>query len=356
MRLVVTGGAGFIGANFVHTAVREYPDAHVTVLDSMTYAANRANLDGVPGDRVELVEADCADPAVTDRLVAELTGPDDAVVHFAAESHNDNSLATPWPFLHSNIVGTYAVLEACRRHDVRLHHVSTDEVYGDLQLDDPAKFTPDTAYNPSSPYSATKAGADMLVRAWVRSFGVRATISNCSNNYGPFQHVEKFIPRQITNILDGRRPRLYGSGANVRDWIHVDDHNAAVLRILAAGEPGRTYLIGADGEHSNLQVMQMICELMGVAGGVGGNGAGTGGDPGFDHVTDRPGHDLRYAIDATATRQELGWEPRHTDLREGLRQTIEWYATHRDWWEPVKERVEAKYARTEHVLDPGATR
>ncbi|WP_271799437.1 dTDP-glucose 4,6-dehydratase [Dietzia maris] len=356
MRLVVTGGAGFIGANFVHTAVREYPDAHVTVLDSMTYAANRANLDGLPDERVELVEADCADPAVTDRLVSELTGPDDAVVHFAAESHNDNSLATPWPFLHSNIVGTYAVLEACRRHDVRLHHVSTDEVYGDLQLDDPAKFTPDTAYNPSSPYSATKAGADMLVRAWVRSFGVRATISNCSNNYGPFQHVEKFIPRQITNILDGRRPRLYGSGANVRDWIHVDDHNAAVLRILAAGEPGRTYLIGADGEHSNLQVMQMLCELMGVAGGVGGNGAGTGGDPGFDHVTDRPGHDLRYAIDATATRQELGWEPRHTDLREGLRQTIEWYATHRDWWEPVKERVEAKYARTEHVLDPGATR
>ncbi|MDV6298452.1 dTDP-glucose 4,6-dehydratase [Dietzia maris] len=359
MRLVVTGGAGFIGANFIRTVVREHPDAHVTVLDSMTYAANRASLTDLlggqgpgeqgPGEQgsVELVEADCADPAVTDRLVSELTGPRDAVVHFAAESHNDNSLATPWPFLHSNIVGTYAVLEACRRHDVRLHHVSTDEVYGDLQLDDPAKFTPDTAYNPSSPYSATKAGADMLVRAWVRSFGVRATISNCSNNYGPFQHVEKFIPRQITNILDGRRPRLYGSGANVRDWIHVDDHNAAVLRILAAGEPGRTYLIGADGERSNLQVMQMICELMGVTGDDNG---GAAGDPGFDHVTDRPGHDLRYAIDASATRDELGWEPRHTDLREGLRQTIEWYATHRDWWEPVKERVEAKYARTETVL------
>lgn len=350
MRLVVTGGAGFIGANFVHTVIREYPDAHVTVLDSMTYAANRANLDGLPAGRVELIEADCADPAVTDRLVAALTGPRDAVVHFAAESHNDNSLAAPWPFVHSNIVGTYAVLEACRRHDVRLHHVSTDEVYGDLQLDDPAKFTPATAYNPSSPYSATKAGADMLVRAWVRSFGVRATISNCSNNYGPFQHVEKFIPRQITNILDGRRPRLYGSGANVRDWIHVDDHNAAVLRVLAAGEPGRTYLIGADGEHSNLEVMRMICELMGLAGGSGANDGEAGGDPGFDHVTDRPGHDLRYAIDATATREELGWEPRHTDLREGLRQTIEWYRDHRDWWEPVKERVEATYARTETVL------
>ena len=363
MRLVVTGGAGFIGANFVRTVIREHPHAHVTVLDSMTYAANRASLEDlieVPGEggsddddevrvhpaggtgRVELVEADCADAAVTDRLIAELTGPDDAVVHFAAESHNDNSLATPWPFVHSNIVGTFTVLESCRRHDVRLHHVSTDEVYGDLQLDDPAKFTPATAYNPSSPYSATKAGADMLVRAWVRSFGVRATISNCSNNYGPRQHVEKFIPRQITNILDGRRPRLYGSGANVRDWIHVDDHNSAVLKILTAGELGRTYLIGADGEHSNLAVMTAICELMGVT--------GSGGDPGFDHVTDRPGHDLRYAIDATATREELGWEPRHTDLREGLQQTIDWYAANRDWWEPVKERVEARYARTERVL------
>lgn len=342
MRLVVTGGAGFIGANFVHTVVREHPHAHVTVLDAMTYAANRSSLAGLPSDRVELVEADCADPAVTGGLVAQLTGPQDAVVHFAAESHNDNSLATPWPFVHSNIVGTYAVLEACRSHDVRLHHVSTDEVYGDLQLDDPDRFTPATAYNPSSPYSATKAGADMLVRAWVRSFGVRATISNCSNNYGPFQHIEKFIPRQITNLLTGQRPRLYGSGANVRDWIHVDDHNSAVLRILARGELGRTYLVGADGEHSNLQVMQMICELMGAT--------ATDGDPGFDHVTDRPGHDLRYAIDATATREELGWEPQHTNLRDGLARTIEWYRENRDWWEPVKESVEAKYARTEKVL------
>jgi dTDP-glucose 4,6-dehydratase len=342
MRLVVTGGAGFIGANFVHTVVRQHPDAHLTVLDSMTYAANRASLAGVPADRVEVVEGDCADPVVTDRLVARLTGPQDAVVHFAAESHNDNSLATPWPFVHSNIVGTYAVLEACRSHDVRLHHVSTDEVYGDLQLDDPAKFTPETAYNPSSPYSATKAGADMLVRAWVRSFGVRATLSNCSNNYGPYQHVEKFIPRQITNILTGVRPRLYGSGANVRDWIHVDDHNSAVLAILERGEPGRTYLIGADGECSNLEVMRLICELMGAS--------GAGSDPGFDHVTDRPGHDLRYAIDASATRDELGWQPQHTDLREGLSATIGWYRDNRDWWEPVKAQVEAKYARTEKVL------
>lgn len=337
MRLVVTGGAGFIGANFVHTVVRERPDSQVTVVDSMSYAANRDTLaDLVADGRIELVEADVADAEAMEPLVAGLTGEHDAVVHFAAESHNDNSLTGPWPFVHSNIVGTFTLLEACRRHDVRLHHISTDEVYGDLALDDPAKFTESTPYQPSSPYSASKASSDMLVRAWVRSFGLRATLSNCSNNYGPYQHVEKFIPRQITNILDGRTPRLYGSGANVRDWIHVDDHNAAILRILDAGEIGRTYLVGADGEHSNLQVMQMICELMGT--------------DGFDHVSDRPGHDLRYAIDASRTREELGWQPQHTDLRQGLQQTIDWYREHRSWWEPVKERVEAKYAQTETVL------
>ena len=287
---------------------------------------------------MELVEADITDATVMDSLVSRLTGDDDAVVHFAAESHNDNSLSGPWPFVHSNIVGTFTLLETCRRHDVRLHHISTDEVYGDLAVDDPAKFTEETAYQPSSPYSATKASSDMLVRAWVRSYGLRATLSNCSNNYGPYQHVEKFIPRQITNILDGRRPRLYGSGANVRDWIHVDDHTSAVWAILDRGETGRTYLIGADGERTNLDLMREICRLMGV------------GEDGFDHVTDRPGHDLRYAIDASRTREELGWAPLLTDLREGLQHTIDWYSDHRDWWEPVKERVEARYAATERVL------
>lgn len=234
MRLLVTGGAGFIGTNFVHQTVAERPDVRVTVLDALTYAGNKASLDAV-ADRIEFVHGDIADAEVVNRLVAD----SDAVVHFAAESHNDNSLADPWPFVRTNVVGTFTLLQAVRDHDVRYHHISTDEVYGDLELGDPARFTESTAYNPSSPYSSTKASSDMLVRAWARSFGIRATLSNCSNNYGPFQHVEKFIPRQITNLLDGVRPKLYGQGRNVRDWIHVDDHNRAVWDVLERGRLGR---------------------------------------------------------------------------------------------------------------------
>ena len=327
MRLLVTGGAGFIGANFVHQTVRERPDVQVTVLDALTYAGDRSSLAGLE-DAVRFVQGSVADAALMDRLVAE----SDAVVHFAAESHNDNSLADPSPFVTTNLVGTFTLLEAVRRHGARLHHVSTDEVYGDLPLDDPAKFTPETPYNPSSPYSSTKAGSDLLVRAWVRSFGVAATISNCSNNYGPYQHVEKFIPRQITNVLAGLRPKLYGKGENVRDWIHVEDHNAAVHVILDKGRSGETYLIGADGEKSNLEVLRLVLELMGR------------GDDDFDHVTDRAGHDLRYAIDATKLRTELGWTPRYTDFRTGLAATIDWYRANEAWWRPLKDSVEAAYS------------
>jgi dTDP-glucose 4,6-dehydratase len=327
-RYLVTGGAGFIGSNFVRH-VLDHTDATVTVLDKLTYAANVDSLAGLPEDRFSLVKGDIADAAAVDELV----GSHDAVVHFAAESHNDNSLSDPSPFVHTNLVGTFTLLEAVRRHDTRLHHISTDEVYGDLELDDPEKFTEGTPYNPSSPYSATKAGSDLLVRAWVRSFGVRATISNCSNNYGPYQHVEKFIPRQITNVLDGGRPKLYGAGHNVRDWIHVDDHSSAVLRVLDAGEIGETYLIGADGERDNKQVVETILRLLGRA------------EDDFDHVTDRAGHDLRYAIDATKIRKELGWEPAYRDFEAGLEQTIEWYQAHEDWWRPQKAATEAKYQR-----------
>lgn len=327
MRLLVTGGAGFIGANFVHGTVHERPQVAVTVLDAMTYAGSRESLAPVADD-VRLVQGDVADRQLVDKLVAE----SDAVVHFAAETHVDNALADPEPFLRTNVIGTFTVLEAVRQKGIRLHHVSTDEVYGDLELDSAERFTEATAYNPSSPYSSTKAAADMLVRAWVRSYGVRATISNSSNNYGPYQHVEKFIPRQITNILTGRRPKLYGAGANVRDWIHVDDHNSAVWRILDDGELGRTYLIGAEGERDNLFVLQTILRLMGR-------------DPdAFDHVTDRAGHDLRYAIDPTLLRDELCWKPSHTDFEAGLAATIDWYRANEAWWRPLKDAVEAAYA------------
>lgn len=327
----MTGGAGFIGSNFVHHLVR-HTDAHVTVLDKLTYAASPAALSGLGDQRVELVVGDVSDPQIVDSLIGRLVGPDDAVVHFAAESHNDNSLRDPSPFIQTNVVGTFVVLESVRRHGVRLHHVSTDEVYGDLALEDPARFTADSPYRPSSPYSASKAGADHLVRAWNRSFGVRATISNCSNNYGPWQHVEKFIPRQITNVLTGRRPRVYGEGKNVRDWIHTDDHSSAVLRILDRGRVGATYLIGADAERSNLDVVQTILRLC-------------GSDPDdFDLVADRAGHDLRYAIDASVLRSELDWRPRYTDFASGLDSTIAWYRAHDEWWRPVKEGVESQYA------------
>jgi dTDP-glucose 4,6-dehydratase len=325
VRLLVTGGAGFIGSNFVRHVHRERPDWEIVVYDLLTYAGDRRNVEGL--ERVTLQQADICDEQAIDAAVAGC----DAVVHFAAESHNDNSLHTPFPFVHTNVIGTYQVLEAARRHDRRLHHISTDEVYGDLELDDPAKFTPETPYNPSSPYSSTKAGSDLLVRAWVRSFGVRATISNCSNNYGPYQHVEKFIPRQITEILEDRRPKLYGVGANVRDWIHTEDHSSGVLAILERGRIGETYLIGADGELSNRRVVELILSLMGR------------GPADFEHVNDRPGHDMRYAIDASKLRDELGWRPLYQDFERGLEATIGWYRDNPDWWQPQKHATEAKY-------------
>lgn len=327
MRVLVTGGAGFIGSGFVRSTVAERPDVEVVVLDALTYAASTSSLDPVR-DRVELHVGDVADAALVDRLV----GACDLVVHFAAESHNDNSLADPSPFVRTNVLGTFTLLEAVRRHGVRLHHVSTDEVYGDLDLDDPERFTEATPYNPSSPYSSTKASSDMLVRAWVRSFGVSATISNCSNNYGPYQHVEKFIPRQVTTLIDGGRPKLYGTGANVRDWIHVDDHNAAVWTVVERGVPGQVYLVGADGERSNRDVVRELLAIFGRD------------EDDYDLVADRAGHDLRYAIDATRLRTELGWTPRYAGFRAGLEQTVEWYRANEAWWRPAKAATEARYA------------
>jgi dTDP-glucose 4,6-dehydratase len=328
MKVLVTGGAGFIGSNFVLRTRQTRPHWQLTVLDALTYAGNRASLAPVE-DEIEFVEGSVADADLVDGLVADT----DVVVHFAAESHNDNSLDNPWPFVEANIVGTYRLLEAVRKHGKRIHHISTDEVYGDLELDDPQRFSESTPVNPSSPYSASKASADLLVRAWIRSFGIEATLSNCSNNYGPRQHVEKFIPRQITGILEGVKPKLYGAGANVRDWIHVDDHNDAVVAILEQGRVGETYLIGADGEQSNRQIIAIVLELMGKPADW------------FDHVNDRPGHDLRYAIDSSKLRRETSWRPRYQDIRAGLAQTIDWYRDNEAWWKGAKAEAEKVYER-----------
>lgn len=339
-RLLVTGGAGFIGSNFVKYIVSNNKNCYVIILDKLTYAGNVQNLNSIPSDRYRLVVGDIIDKELVENLVKEV----DTVVHFAAETHNDKALITPFDFFQSNLLGTYTLIEACRKFDKRYHHISTDEVYGDLPLNNTlmnkeneieTRFTELTAYNPSSPYSATKAGSDMLVRSWVRSFGLRATISNCSNNYGPYQHVEKFIPRQITNILSGKRPKLYGTGANVRDWIHVEDHSAAVWQILLNGKIGETYLIGSDCEKSNKEVIETILMLMGKE------------KTDYDFVPDRQGHDLRYAIDASKIRNELGWSPSYTDFTRGLSETIKWYRNNQTWWSKVKESTESFYRELE---------
>lgn len=341
--IIVTGGAGFIGSNFVHYVYNNFPNVHITILDKLTYAGNQNNVKSILGDRVELIVGDIMDKELVDKLASKA----DAIVHYAAESHNDNSLNDPSPFIYTNFVGTYTLLEAARKYDIRFHHVSTDEVYGDLPLreDLPGhgelpgeKFTEDTKYNPSSPYSSTKAASDLIVRAWIKSFGIKATISNCSNNYGPYQHIEKFIPRQITNILSGIKPKLYGNGKNVRDWIHTNDHSSAVWTILNDGKIGETYLIGANGEKNNKEVLELILKEMHMPNDF------------YDHVTDRAGHDLRYAIDSTKLYRELNWKPKYTNFEEGLRQTIQWYIDNQEWWEHEKDEVEANYAKTQKII------
>ena len=309
MKVVVTGGAGFIGSNFVRRTLATRPDVKITVLDSLTYAGRLSNLEGLEG-KYKFIQGDICDSKIVESVVAKA----DVVVHFAAESHNDNSLKSPRPFIETNVFGTFELIQACVKNNVRMHHVSTDEVFGDLALDGADKFTRDTPYNPSSPYSASKASSDHLVRAWVRSFGLRATVSNCSNNFGPYQHEEKLIPRMIGLINSGAKPELYGNGTNVRDWIHVDDHNDGVWAVIEKGVIGQTYLLGADNQRSNLQVVQALLEIMGKP------------KDWIEFIGDRPGHDLRYAIDASATEAELGWKPKHGNFEEKLAQTVGFYA------------------------------
>lgn len=311
MHILVTGGAGFIGSNFVHRTLETRPDYSVTVFDSLTYAGRMSNLKGadVFGSRYSFIKGDIRDSAAVDSIVERV----DAIVHFAAESHNDNSLSSPDIFIDTNINGTFNVIQAATKYGVRLHHISTDEVFGDLPLEGVDRFHANTPYAPSSPYSASKAASDHLVRAWHRSFGLKATISNCSNNYGPRQHEEKFIPRSILLIASGYRPKIYGQGLNVRDWIHVDDHTDGVLMALEKGTIGSTYLLGADCQKTNLQVLQTILKVLDKPSDY------------IEFVPDRRGHDLRYAIDASETKSELGWEPRRIDFEESLAEVIQGY-------------------------------
>jgi dTDP-glucose 4,6-dehydratase len=309
LKVVVTGGAGFIGSNFVRRTLATRPDVKITVLDSLTYAGRLSNLEGLEG-KYEFVQGDICNPEIVESVVSKA----DVVVHFAAESHNDNSLKSPRPFIETNVFGTFELIQACVKNNVRMHHVSTDEVFGDLALEGTDKFTRDTPYNPSSPYSASKASSDHLVRAWVRSFGLKATISNCSNNFGSYQHEEKLIPRMIGLINSGAKPELYGNGANVRDWIHVDDHNDGVWAVIDKGVIGQTYLLGADNQRSNLQVVQALLDVMGKP------------KDWIEFIGDRPGHDLRYAIDASATEAELGWKPKHGNFEEKLAETVGFYS------------------------------
>jgi len=323
MIFLVTGAAGFIGSNFCRHVIQN-TEHRIIGYDSLTYASNLRSVSDLIGSRFSLVVADINDTAT---LVSHLESAD-VLIHFAAETHNDLSIKSPGKFIESNMLGTYSVLEAIRATGKRLHHISTDEVFGDLPLSGDAMFTEDSPYKPSSPYSASKASSDMVVRSWIRTFGVSATISNCSNNFGPRQHVEKFIPRQITEILMGRNPKVYGNGANVRDWIHVDDHSKAILGILERGVLGETYLVGTKGQKTNLEIVKAIMQIMGRP------------ESEIEFVDDRPGHDLRYAIDASKFEREIGWEAESRDFEEGLRETIAWYSANESWW--LEKKIETE--------------
>ncbi|ANZ15348.1 dTDP-glucose 4,6-dehydratase [Streptomyces noursei] len=326
--MLVTGGAGFIGANFVRSTLQHRPEYEIAVIDALIDPHFTRNLDDVK-DSIAFRQGDVCDTAFVSALVEELGI--EVIVHFAAESHNDNAYLFPSRFAHTNVMGTVSLLEVVRSTGVRLHHVSTDEVYGQLALDDTEAFTPDTPYRPRNYYSASKAGADHFVRAAWTQFQLPVTISHCSNNYGPYQHVEKFIPRTITELLVGGRPRLHGSGRHVREWIHVDDHCTAIHAILDRGRLGETYVVGSDDERDNRSIVELILELMGKP------------SDWVDYVPDRPSNDLRYASDASKLRTECEWMPLRTEFRKEMAGLIDWYRHNESWWWEMKTAVERRY-------------
>jgi dTDP-glucose 4,6-dehydratase len=325
MRLLVTGAAGFIGSNFVHYWIERHPDDEIVALDLLTYAGNRANLDGLE-DRVDFVKGDIADLELGRRLLEEYDI--DVVVNFAAESHNSLAVVDPRRFFHTNVIGTQTLLEAAR--DVgglqRFHHVSTCEVYGDLPLDSDELFSEESPYRPRTPYNASKAGADHAVRAYHETFGIPISITNCSNNYGPYQFPEKVIPLFVTNALDDQPLPMYASTQNKREWLHVRDHCRAIDLVLQSDRMGETYNVGSGIEASIEEIADLVLALTDKPESL------------KTIVPDRPGHDRRYLLDSSRLRRELGWEP-EIGWEDGLRETVEWYAANREWWEPLKERA-----------------
>ena len=323
MKIIVTGGAGFIGGNFVHLMVNKYPDYQIICLDALTYAGNMETLEPVMDKpNFKFVKGDIADRELVFRLFEE--EKPDVVVNFAAESHVDRSITDPGIFLQTNVVGTGVLLDACREYGIqRYHQVSTDEVYGDLPLDRPDLFfTEETPLHTSSPYSASKASADLLVLAYHRTFKIPVTISRCSNNYGPYHFPEKLIPLMIANALNDKPLPVYGKGENVRDWLYVEDHCRAIDLIIHKGKVGEIYNIGGHNEKTNLEVVKTVIRELGKSEDL------------IEYVTDRPGHDMRYAIDPTKIHNELGWLP-ETKFDDGIKKTIQWYLDNRPWWENI---------------------
>lgn len=322
MKLLVTGGAGFIGSNFVLYWLKNYPNDSIINLDLLTYAGNLENLKEVeshPG--YQFVRGDICDVPLVEKLATENI---DVIVHFAAESHVDRSIADASVFVRTNVIGTHVLLEAARKNNIRFHHVSTDEVYGSLELESEEKFSEQTAYDPRSPYSASKAASDHLVRAYFHTHNLPITLSNCSNNYGPFQFPEKLIPFFSTNLIEGKKVPLYGKGLNVRDWLYVEDHCRAIDLIIKKGRLGETYCVGGDSEKNNLEIAQAILKSFGKD------------ESWIDYVEDRKGHDLRYAIDFSKIKEELGWQPT-VDFAAGLEQTLNWYRQNENWWKKLKK-------------------
>lgn len=322
--LLVTGGAGFIGSNFIRYYLKQHPDQQIINLDLLTYAGNLSTLEEIAAHpNYKFVRGDIGDPQLVDQLMAEV----DQVVHFAAETHVDRSIMEPALFLQTNVIGTQVLLDAALRHQIRqFHHISTDEVFGSLELDTDSKFTEQSPYDPHSPYSASKAASDHLVRAYGDTYGLPYTISNCSNNYGEYHFPEKMIPLAITNLMDGQKVPVYGDGLYVRDWLYVEDHARGIDLILQQGQIGQTYLFGGlYKDVNNLELIKLLLRIMDKD------------ESYIEHVLDRPGHDRRYSVDFTQTSQRLGWQP-SLDLEEGLIRTVRWYEQHQDWWRPLKEK------------------